>query len=106
MMNKVVLYIKKLNTISLVGIFILCGLIFFFIEVISFDKYSGNDIEIWLLVISFFFFGLAGIPIIIRREINIGSLYLNPVLALSFGIFMLLTNLTVSVIFILGVISR
>jgi hypothetical protein len=92
------LLIRKMPTINLVGIFIALGLFWIILVPVIFGKYSGKPLESVLIFLGFFFQGLAGLPIIIRKEISLGVLYLEGPIAIIIGILIFIIGISIATI--------
>jgi hypothetical protein len=71
-----------------------------------FDKYTGKPIEDWLVSLSFLFLGLSGLPIIIRKEMNLFVIYLEGPIAIVYGALLLILGIAIATIHLWGPLLR
>ena len=62
------LNLSRVSTSTLIAIPIVVGFLFMGIQLFIFKSYSGTDIENLLISFTFFFWGLSGVPMVIRKE--------------------------------------
>jgi hypothetical protein len=94
--------ISRIRTMVLVNIFILLGALCMVIVAFLPPKYSGTHLEEFIISLSFLLIGLAGMPIIIRREVNIFLIHLEGTLAIIYGLTLLLAGLAIATIPVIG----
>ncbi len=84
-------FIAKIRTVTLTGICFFIGLMCMMPFILS-DEYKGNvnqDIPFFLM---FFFWGLAGLPIIIRKDADFGLFRIEGLVAVVLGGFIMICS--------------
>jgi hypothetical protein len=100
--NKAYRFIQRLPTRYLSGFFMIISMVLLIIEGAIFPKFIGDPLQVTLISLTFFFGGIAGLPMIIRKEADFVLFAFEGIPAILIGSILLVSGILVASVPLLG----
>jgi hypothetical protein len=103
LLKKISYFFAKFKTMEIASALLIIGMLFFVVLIFTYDL--SSPLSGILIAISFFFFGLSSLPIIIRQEIHIFIVSIYGFPAQIIGIIYLISCFALSIMLFIGILK-